>query len=98
MAELWTDAELQACVEAYAKLLREQPNAASVPKKDMLDRLQTGPLKSRTKGSIEYRMANISAVMEEHGREWLRGYVPARNVGPTNSSKIAKMLKAEGLI
>lgn len=37
---------------------------------------------SRAKGSIEFRMQNISTVLTRMGLDRIEGYKPAKNVGP----------------
>ena len=95
---LWSKAELQAAVSAYARLWREQQSGKDPAKAEMLSGLLHGPLSARTKGSIEYRMANISAVMVAAGKPFAQGYVPAKNVGPKNFAVIEQMLRTEGLL
>lgn len=98
MTSKWTDDELRASVDAYVDMLRRLASGKAVVKSDEIRALQAGPLKARTKGSIEYRFANISSVLNDLGKEWLAGYVPAANVGPTNAKKIRGMLSERGII
>jgi hypothetical protein len=73
----WTDDELDAIVADYFVMLgnelARQPyvkahhNAALVA--------QTG----RTRGSVEFKYQNISAVLERMGLPWIFGFKPARN-------------------
>jgi len=73
----WTDGELDAIVADYFVMLsnelarqpyvKAQHNAALVA--------QTG----RTRGSVEFKYQNISAVLERIGLPWIFGFKPARN-------------------
>lgn len=49
-------------------------------------------LPARSEQAIEYRMRNISAVLDELGRPTLPGYVPAKNVGRGVSARIRDVL------
>lgn len=95
---LWSEGEIRACVECYAEMWRADRTARQVNKADHVRALLQGPLRKRTKGAIEYRFANISAVMVEAGAPFLPGYVPAANVGPTNAKLIRAMLVEQGLL
>ncbi|MCC6795607.1 MAG: HNH endonuclease [Candidatus Hydrogenedentes bacterium] len=59
--------------------------------------LRAGPLQGRTKASIEYRMQNISAVLESLGYERIRGYLPAKNVGENVRASISQALIRHGM-
>ncbi len=98
MSEKWTNDELIAAVDVYVSMLEASNRGETVVKSDEIRTLLSGRLTGRTKGSVEYRFANISAVLETAGKPWLEGYVPARNVGPTNEKKIRAMLMERGLI
>lgn len=58
-----------------------QESGDAFNKAEMNRLLRTAELGSRSKGSVEYRMQNISAVMDSLGHAFLDGYKPARNVG-----------------
>lgn len=76
----WSLKELRACVEAYKKLIDAQI-AGQILNKSELRRSVLLSLEDRTDSSYEYRMQNISAVMEKLGLPLVIGYPPARNVG-----------------
>lgn len=88
----WTDDEFEAAVRAYLWMLAQEQNGKAYKKSDMNEALRNGPLSARTKASIEYRMQNISAVLEELSLPWLKGYIPAKNVGETGKEKIKEFL------
>lgn len=64
----WSDKELRSTVRAYLRMLDAQERDLPYSKAETRRRLLKGPLKGRTEASIEYRMRNIAAVLEEHGR------------------------------
>lgn len=77
----WSGSELRACVEAYHAL--EVAEAAGAPLNKTLIRnsVLASSLTGRSKGSYEYRMQNISAVLEDLGERVVAGYLPRRNIG-----------------
>lgn len=90
----WSDAELSATVDAYLAYMADEEAGSAPSKKALREQLLAGPLSRRTPGSYEYRMQNISAVLDEMGRPWISGYKPAPNVGPTNTIKIRQLIEA----
>ena len=89
----WTDQELEAAAEAYLWMLKQEQNGKPYSKADVNQSLREGALSGRTKASIEYRMQNISAVLEGIG---VQGYLPAQNVGENVKARIRKALEAKG--
>jgi hypothetical protein len=83
MNEDWTHSEIQAATRTYLWILRSQKSGFKVNKTRVREALLAGPLSNRNNSSIEFRFQNLSAVMEGLGREWVSGYRPAKNVGPT---------------
>ena len=73
----WTPSELQAIVHSYFDMLSKELNGKPFSKKIFRERLQKTV--SRTKGSIERKHQNISAVLQEIGLPWIEGYKPLRN-------------------
>lgn len=74
---IWTAAEIDAAVEDYKSMLEKQLGGSPYNKTEHRRVLMTRVHRSR--GSIEYRNRNISAVLEEIGKPWIDGYKPARN-------------------
>jgi 5-methylcytosine-specific restriction protein A len=93
----WSDDELEAAVVAYLQMLADELSGRVYSKADANAGLREGPLKIRTKGSVEYRMQNISAVLEDLGQIWLPGYKPARNVGLGVKQRLLAILKRHGV-
>lgn len=92
----WTDGELRASVSAYLDMLEKETAGEAYNKAAVNRNLRQGPLHRRTKASVEFRMQNISATLEELYSPWITGYKPARNVGPTVTDKIRGLLLNEG--
>ncbi|MEC9344619.1 MAG: DUF3883 domain-containing protein [Pseudomonadota bacterium] len=73
----WSDREIDLIVADYFDMLRLDLAAVRFVKSHRNAALRA--LTGRTIKSIEYKHRNISAVLEELGEPWLRGYAPARN-------------------
>lgn len=93
----WSDAELEAAVEAYLGMLAAEQANHPYSKAEINSGLREGQLSGRTKGSVEYRMQNISAVLLELGHAWLPGYKPAHNVGLGVKQRLLTILKRHGI-
>ncbi|MFC7739432.1 DUF3883 domain-containing protein [Roseomonas sp. GCM10028921] len=73
----WTQAEVDACVEAYLEMLDLEIAGAPYSKIAFNRRVQAAT--GRSKGSIEFKFGNVSAVMDWLGFRWIQGYKPAPN-------------------
>lgn len=79
--EPWTEAELNAAVLAYLDMQRKHDQGQKINKKQVYrDLAAEFP---RSEKAFEFRMQNISYVLDKMGRDWLQGLKPAKNVGPT---------------
>jgi 5-methylcytosine-specific restriction protein A len=94
----WTDAELDAAVDAYRSMLHDEEAGKSFNKAEINRKLREGPLAGRTASSIEFRMQNISATLEELCLPRIAGYFPAKNVGTAVKDKIRLILENKGHI
>lgn len=77
----WSDQELEASVNAYLKMLALEKSGETFSKSAINRLLREGPLKLRSAASIEYRMQNISSVLEQLGLDRIIGYRAAQNIG-----------------
>ena len=90
--EPWTEAELNAAVLAYLDMQRKHDQGQKINRKQVYrDLAAEFP---RSEKAFERRMLNISFVLQEMGRPWLKGLMPARNVGTTNSPIIQRFILA----
>lgn len=80
-AKHWTLPELRACVVAYRFLLDAQQAGRTEEKARLRRDVLAASLPTRSEGSYEFRMQNISAVLDELGEQIVKGYLPRRNVG-----------------
>ena len=76
--ETWRRWEIDALVASYFAML-DAERRGQQPVKAEFNRTLQGLLPARTRGSIEYKLQNVSAVLEEQHRPFIDGYKPARN-------------------
>ncbi|MFJ2429332.1 MULTISPECIES: HNH endonuclease signature motif containing protein [unclassified Pseudomonas] len=88
----WSDEELEASVDAYLKMLVLELQNQPFNKADENRLLRKGPLIRRSSSSVEYRMQNISAVMDQLGLPRITGYVSAKNLGSGVITRIKEIL------
>lgn len=77
VATPWSDVENDAIVADYFAMLAKDLAAKPYSKAEHNRALQT--LIGRSRGSIEFKHQNISAVLKGIGEVWLTGYLPAFN-------------------
>jgi 5-methylcytosine-specific restriction protein A len=88
----WSYLEIQAAVDSYTRILEREQHGEKVNKAYENSMLRGQILHTRTHGSVEFRMRNISAVFADLGRQWVKGYSPAKNVGSNVRNKILHAL------
>jgi hypothetical protein len=71
----WTDLECEAIAASYFDMLRAELRGEQYSKAGAVRALQA-MLPVRTKGSIERKLQNVSAILDEVGRDWIEGYKP----------------------
>lgn len=96
-ADDWSDIELEAAVIAYFTMLRKEKDGVRYSKAEMNRQLREVVLSRRNKQSIEYRMANISSVLEELCYPTIKGYKSRGHIGAGVSSRIKKAIEAHHL-
>lgn len=89
----WTTLEIEAIVADYIRMLGAELRGEPFVKAHHNRALQQ--LIGRSKGSIEYKYQNISAVMEEFGLPFIRGYKPAKNYQRALFEAIADQLLSQ---
>lgn len=75
----WTADEVEATVSDYFEMLRCEASGTPYSKADHNARLRT-KLTTRSKASIELKHQNISAVLDQLGLPYIRGYKPRSNL------------------
>ncbi|HEY1614352.1 MAG TPA: DUF3883 domain-containing protein [Rhizomicrobium sp.] len=92
----WTDGEVDLIVADYFAMLKRELAREPYVKAQHNAQLQT--LVARTRGSIERKHQNISAVLEELGLPWIFGYKPLANYQNALIAGIERYLSATGFV
>jgi 5-methylcytosine-specific restriction protein A len=92
----WTPAEFDATVAAYFRMFHMHERGEPFVKADFIRELLATALQNRTKGAVEKRFGNISAVLQDRQLPWLKGYVPYSNYPEALVPTV--MRAAEGLV
>jgi hypothetical protein len=87
----WTHEQLAAAVEAYRWMQVRTVEGLKLNKTQLYRDLALKH--GRTSKAWEYRMQNISHVLDELKEEWIEGLKPAKNVGPEVTGVLIKLLK-----
>lgn len=74
----WSDTEVQLIVANYFDMLQKELRGESFSKAEQNHQLRES-LAGRSKGSVDFKHGNISAVMLELGLPYIGGYKPAGN-------------------
>ena len=85
---LWTVSEINASVDAWVRMLQDEQSGVPYVKAAIVRQLQNGVLRGRNKASVEKRFQNISAVAIALDNDYVEGYKPLSNVGPTQWKRI----------
>ncbi|MDD2104219.1 HNH endonuclease signature motif containing protein [Pseudomonas sp. YuFO20] len=93
----WSVSEIKAAVDAYLKMLALELSGQKFVKTEVNLALRETALPTRTKGSVEFRMQNISTVLMKMDREFIKGYKPAKNVGSNVEQLIQVALTERGV-
>ena len=75
---LWNDAEFRIALAAYGRMLQAEQRGTPLVKREVVDQLMV-QLPGRTRSSVDRRLRNISAVLNELGRPWIDAYKPLGN-------------------
>lgn len=86
----WSDEENDACVARYFAMLADDIAGAAYTKSEHNRALQKRI--GRSRGSIEYKFQNISAVLKGLGEAWIAGYKPAFNFQTSLIDAVARYL------
>ena len=89
----WTDNESLAVIELYNYFLNCQLNDEAYTKASKVRHL--AELLGRSKGSIEAKLMNVSAVMRDLGNVWVTGYKPLSNYNKSLKDQVINFLDGE---
>ena len=87
----WTHEQLAAAVEAYRWMQVRTAEGLKLNKTQLYRDLALKH--GRTIKAWEYRMQNISHVLDQLDQKWIEGLKPAKNVGPEVTGALIKLLK-----
>lgn len=90
MSNPWSNEELAAAVQAYREM--QANDAAGTPYSKAAYHRRLAAQYGRTEQAFDFRMRNISAVLEDMNKPWLRGYAPAKNVGANVAPRLVDLL------
>jgi 5-methylcytosine-specific restriction protein A len=93
----WSVFEIKAAVDVYLKMLELELNGHKLNKAHENRVLRESTLLTRTKGSVEFRMQNISRVLMTIDRTPIKGYKPAKNAGSNVEQLIRAALTEQGV-
>lgn len=96
--EKWSEPELDASVKVYLEMLSKESSGTPYRKSEYRNQLLKGALKGRTPGSFEFRMQNISYVLYSIDQPYIKGYLPAKNVGANTRNSIIRSLERNNFI
>jgi 5-methylcytosine-specific restriction protein A len=91
---IWSPAEIEAAVDAYASLYEKQSKGEVVVKNRVYNSLAREY--GRSPSAYDYRFRNISHVLTTMGLPTLAGLRPAEHVGPTAEVNIRQVIDAKG--
>ena len=92
--ENWSDMENDACVADYFSMLSDELTGKKYNKAAHNRALQE--LIGRSKGSIEFKHRNISAVLKGLGETWITGYTPTFNFQASLVDAVVRQLQHRG--
>ncbi len=97
-SEGWSSLELEVAVLAYFQMLNKERQGKPYNKAEINHQLRDVILSNRSKGSVEFRMANISSVLEQMCHPTINGYKPRGNVGADVAKSIEKVIYDHNLL
>jgi hypothetical protein len=75
----WTPREVEVIVRLYVRILGLDVRGERLVKTDEYRRVIKSDLPARSRSSVEYKLRNVSAVMEQMGLPTIMGLKPAKN-------------------
>jgi len=86
----WADAEIQPAVASYFTMLRAELAGQPYVKADFNREVRAAT--GRSRGAVEYKFANISAVLRDIGLPFVLGYQPRGNYQSALRSEVERLL------
>lgn len=92
----WDQREIDATVDAYFRLLKAE--LAESPLKKSAENARVRQTVNRSKGAVEYKFQNVSAVLRDLHMYWVEGYKPARNYQGALKDAVVSRLESDPTI
>ena len=92
----WTREENLLVVDEYFKMLEQQLADQSFVKLRVIERVQDAT--GRSKGSVESKFMNISAVLLENQIPYVRGYRPFKNYQASLATVVNEFLRTKPVL
>ena len=86
----WPDAQIQPTIAAYFTMLRAELAGQPYIKADFNREVQAAT--GRSRGAVEFKFANISAVLRDIGLPYVQGYKPRRNIQDALRPEVERFL------
>ena len=90
--EDWTQDEVEVVVDAYLTMLRMERQGQRYVKAEFNRKVQAQT--GRSKGSVEYKLQNVSEVMVELELPRIKGYKPAEHKQALLRNEVERRLKS----
>jgi len=87
----WTDEHVDQLLGRYFQFLAMQTSNQPYQKAAIVRELAAA--QGRSKGSVEAKMMNVSAVLESMGKEWVTGYKPLSNFNKALLDQVQAYIK-----
>jgi len=91
---VWTRSEIAVLLDSYFRMLQSELNHVPYSKADENRLVQKST--NRSRGSIEFKLCNVSAVLEELGQPYIRGYFPRRHTQQELHDAVVEFLDRSG--
>ncbi len=88
----WADQELEAAVYAYFTMLNRELKGKKFNKAEVIRQFLSFELINRSRGSVEFRLQNISSVLQELCHPTVQAYPPRTNISPETSERIRRII------
>ena len=87
----WTDSDVKELMSVYAGFLAAELSDRAYVKATAVRELAAKL--ERSKGSIEAKMMNVSAVLQDHGQPFVKGYKPLSNYSKSLIDQVSESIK-----
>lgn len=92
----WDQREIDATVHAYFRLLKAE--LAGNPLQKSTENARVRETVQRSKGAVEYKFQNVSAVLRDLHLYWVEGYKPAKNYQGALREAVVQYLEADSQV